>query len=717
MYPVKQIKIPVLRYSAVYQIPCMRNTHTSKITTNRFDKILIANRGEIACRVIRTAKRLGIRSVAVYSEADRNSMHVEQADEAYCIGPAPSSQSYLRQDKIISIAKKSKCQAIHPGYGFLSENAEFAELCQKENVTFIGPPAKAIKNMGIKSTSKNMMMEAGVPIIAGYHGDDQSNETLLLEARKIGFPLMIKAVRGGGGKGMRIVSKESEFSEALEAARTESEKAFGDSAVLLEQYVSDPRHIEVQVFADEYGHVVHMFERDCSVQRRHQKIIEEAPAPGISTNLRLDLGATAVRAAKAVGYVGAGTVEFIMDRNRNSFYFMEMNTRLQVEHPITEAITGLDLVEWQLLVAAGEELPLKQAQINYQGHAFEARIYAENPRKDFLPGAGKLWYMRIPDITDKTIRVETGVREKDQVSVHYDPMIAKLIVWGRNREEALAILRLKLNDYNIAGLDTNIEFIKDLCSHSDFRRGQVHTGFIEEHRRELLPKLHVPSEIAAQAALATILYEDTNSLRYSLATVDPFSPFATETGIRFNHPLMRTFSFDVCDDNIKVEVRYIEPEIYSMRINEIGPWRRVTGTLKKTENSLELCTEIDERIVRARIIKIVDKLHLFTKDREWQFNIPRTKFSHSLAQKSQLEQDPCKASSPIPGLVDKLFVSKGDVVKFGDALFVINAMKMEHIVRASTNGIVENVLCSIGDNVPKNKILIKLISENSKTAN
>ncbi|CAK9832079.1 Methylcrotonoyl-CoA carboxylase subunit alpha, mitochondrial, partial [Anthophora retusa] len=657
MYPVKQIKIPVLRYSAVYQIPCMRNTHTSKITTNRFDKILIANRGEIACRVIRTAKRLGIRSVAVYSEADRNSMHVEQADEAYCIGPAPSSQSYLRQDKIISIAKKSKCQAIHPGYGFLSENAEFAELCQKENVTFIGPPAKAIKNMGIKSTSKNMMMEAGVPIIAGYHGDDQSNETLLLEARKIGFPLMIKAVRGGGGKGMRIVSKESEFSEALEAARTESEKAFGDSAVLLEQYVSDPRHIEVQVFADEYGHVVHMFERDCSVQRRHQKIIEEAPAPGISTNLRLDLGATAVRAAKAVGYVGAGTVEFIMDRNRNSFYFMEMNTRLQVEHPITEAITGLDLVEWQLLVAAGEELPLKQAQINYQGHAFEARIYAENPRKDFLPGAGKLWYMRIPDITDKTIRVETGVREKDQVSVHYDPMIAKLIVWGRNREEALAILRLKLNDYNIAGLDTNIEFIKDLCSHSDFRRGQVHTGFIEEHRRELLPKLHVPSEIAAQAALATILYEDTNSLRYSLATVDPFSPFATETGIRFNHPLMRTFSFDVCDDNIKVE------------------------------------------------------------DREWQFNIPRTKFSHSLAQKSQLEQDPCKASSPIPGLVDKLFVSKGDVVKFGDALFVINAMKMEHIVRASTNGIVENVLCSIGDNVPKNKILIKLISENSKTAN
>ncbi|KOC70796.1 Methylcrotonoyl-CoA carboxylase subunit alpha, mitochondrial, partial [Habropoda laboriosa] len=640
--------------------PCIRNTHTSRMATSRFNKILIANRGEIACRVVRTAKRLGIRSVAVYSEVDRYSMHVEQADEAYCIGPAPSSQSYLRQDKIISVAKKSKCQAIHPGYGFLSENAEFAKLCHKENIIFIGPPASAIKNMGIKSTSKNMMMEAGVPIIAGYHGDDQSNKTLLFEAKKIGFPLMIKAVRGGGGKGMRIVLEESGFIEALEGARTESEKAFGDSTVLLEQYVNDPRHIEVQVFADEYGNIVHMFERDCSVQRRHQKIIEEAPAPGISTNLRSDLGATAVRAAKAVGYVGAGTVEFIMDRNRNSFYFMEMNTRLQVEHPITEAITGLDLVEWQLLVAAGEELPLKQTQISFEGHSFEARIYAENPRKDFLPGAGKLRYVRIPEITGETVRVETGVREKDHVSVHYDPMIAKLIVWGRDREEALAILRLKLNDYNIAGLDTNIEFIKDLCSHSNFRQGQVHTGFIEEHHRELFPKLHVPNEIAAQAALATILYEDTHSLRSSLATIDPFSPFATETGLRFNHPLTRTFAFNVSNvDDIKVE------------------------------------------------------------DREWQFNTPPTKFAHDLTN-SQVEKDPCKALSPIPGLVDKLFVSKGDVVKIGDALFVINAMKMEHIVRASTNGIVESVLCSIGDNVPKNKILIKLaesMSDNTKSAN
>ncbi|XP_003491471.1 methylcrotonoyl-CoA carboxylase subunit alpha, mitochondrial isoform X1 [Bombus impatiens] len=702
---IEKIQISISQCSTL--IPHSRNLHISKITTDRFNKILIANRGEIACRVTRTAKKLGVKTVAVYSDIDKDSLHVEQADEAYCIGPAPSSQSYLRQDKIISIAKKSKSQAIHPGYGFLSENAEFAELCQKENIVFVGPPADAIKNMGIKSTSKDMMIKAGIPVIAGYHGDNQSNETLLLEAKKIGFPLMIKAVCGGGGKGMRIVLKESQFIEALESAKTESKKAFGDSSILLEQYVRNPRHIEVQIFADKHGNVVHMFERDCSIQRRHQKIIEEAPAPGISINLRSDLGATAVRAAKAVGYVGAGTVEFIMDRDQNNFYFMEMNTRLQVEHPITEAITGLDLVEWQLRIAAGEELPLKQAQINFRGHAFEARIYAEEPRKDFLPGAGKLSYMRVPEIATEAIRIETGVREKDQVSVHYDPMIAKLIVWGKDRKEALAILRSKLNDYNIAGLSTNIEFIKDLCSHSNFLQGQVHTGFIEEHCRELFRELHVPSEVVAQAALASILYEDTHSLRSSLTTVDPFSPFATEIGLRLNHTLTRTLYFNVCDDDIEVEIRYIEPEVYSMRINQIGPWRRVTGTLKKKENTLELCTEIDETITRTKIIKIHNKLHLFTKDREWQFNIPPRKFLYNLT-KCQNKVDPCKALSPIPGSVEKVCVAKGDTVKIGDALLVINAMKMEHIIRASVNGLVEDVLCSIGDNVPKDKILVKL---------
>ncbi|XP_011050854.1 PREDICTED: methylcrotonoyl-CoA carboxylase subunit alpha, mitochondrial isoform X2 [Acromyrmex echinatior] len=513
-----------------------QNSHQSVSQINKINKILIANRGEIACRITKTAKKLGIKTVAVYSEADRNSMHVEQADEAYCIGPAQSSQSYLRKDKIISVVKQAKCQAVHPGYGFLSENTEFAQLCQKENIIFIGPPATAIRDMGIKNTSKAIMTKAGVPIIEGYHGDDQTNETLLVEARKIGFPLMIKAVRGGGGKGMRIAQKESDFVEALESARTESEKAFGDSAVLLEKYVTEPRHVEVQIFADKHGNAVFLFERDCSVQRRHQKVIEEAPAPGISQQLRQELGEAAVRAAKAVGYVGAGTVEFIMDRNNHSFHFMEMNTRLQVEHPITEAITGLDLVEWQLRVASGEKLPLKQEQITLNGHAFEARIYAENPRNGFLPGAGHLLYLKPPEATDN-VRVETGVRQNDEVSVHYDPMIAKLVVWGKDRSEALNVLISKLSEYNIAGLDTNIQFIKDLCKHSKFQSGEVHTGFIEENFEQLFPKLHISNKILIQGTLASILYEDIESLSTSLETKDPFTPFAVETGLRLNHVL------------------------------------------------------------------------------------------------------------------------------------------------------------------------------------
>ncbi|CAL1679728.1 unnamed protein product [Lasius platythorax] len=684
---------------------CARDSHRSASQFNRINKILIANRGEIACRITKTAKKLGVKTVAVYSDADRNSMHVEQADEAYCIGPAQSSQSYLRQDKIISVAKKAKCQAIHPGYGFLSENTEFAELCQRENIIFIGPPASAIRDMGIKNTSKIIMTKAGVPIIEGYHGEDQTNETLLTEARKIGFPVMIKAVRGGGGKGMRIVLKESDFIEALESARTESEKAFGDSAVLLEKYVAEPRHVEVQIFADKHGNAVYLFERDCSIQRRHQKVIEEAPAPGISQKLRQELGEAAVRAAKAVGYVGAGTVEFIMDRNNHSFHFMEMNTRLQVEHPVTEAITGLDLVEWQLKVANGEELPLKQEQITLNGHAFEARIYAENPRNGFLPGAGQLLFLKPPQTTDN-VRVETGVRQNDEVSVHYDPMIAKLVVWGKDRIEALNILRAKLNEYNIAGLDTNIEFLKDLCVHPKFQNGEVHTGFIEENFEQLFPKLCIPNQVLIQGALACILYEDVDSLSASLETKDPFSPFAVETGFRLNHILKHTFHFNIGNENNIVEVKYPEPDMYLMRINRLGPWRKVIGTLKKIDGASELFTEIDGIITKARTVKLNNKLHIFTKDREWQLIIPTPKFVTTLT--SRVEKNPYAALSPMPGLVEKIFVNKGDAVKKNDSLLVIVAMKMEYIIKASTNGIVKDVLCSIGDNVAKDKLLIQL---------
>ncbi|XP_043284670.1 methylcrotonoyl-CoA carboxylase subunit alpha, mitochondrial isoform X2 [Venturia canescens] len=670
---------------------------------NRIDKILITNRGEIACRISRTAKKLGVKTVAVYSEADKNSMHVELADEAYCIGPPPSSQSYLRQDKIIAVAKAAKCQAIHPGYGFLSENVEFAELCQKENITFVGPPASAIRDMGIKSTSKAIMAKAGVPIIEGYHGDDQTNKTLLEEAQRIGFPLMIKAVRGGGGKGMRIAMEKADFLEALESARTESLKAFGDSAVLLEKFIAEPRHVEVQIFADKHGNVVHLFERDCSVQRRHQKVIEEAPAPGIAQELRTKLGEAAVRAAKAVGYVGAGTVEFILDRKTHSFHFMEMNTRLQVEHPVTEEITGTDLVEWQLKVAAGETLPLKQEDIHLKGHAFEARIYAEDPRGGFLPGAGPLLHLT-PPRSGANIRVETGVRQGDEVSVHYDPMIAKLVVWGKDRNESLSMLRAQLSEYDIVGLETNIEFIKDLCDHPKFRAAQVHTGFIEENYSTLFPHLQPSDEILSQGALALLISEQTAVLASGKNEKNPSNPFNTIAGFRTNHELNRHFEFSFMDERFKVHVQYVKSGAYLIRVNNKEPAKLVTGSSTVRGDTMFLISEIDGKKQKSRIVSVGRELHIFTNERKWKLTRPEAEF----VRKQTLHADMSKggAVSPMPGVVDKIFVQPGDLVKKGDPLVVIIAMKMEHTMRASCDGKVMNVPCAIGDSVAKNKLLV-----------
>ncbi|XP_034936624.1 methylcrotonoyl-CoA carboxylase subunit alpha, mitochondrial isoform X2 [Chelonus insularis] len=666
--------------------------------------VLIANRGEIACRIVKTAKKLGVKTVAIYSDADRNSMHTDLADEAFYVGPSPSAQSYLKQHEIISIAKRTKCQAIHPGYGFLSENMEFAQLCQKEKLIFIGPPASAIRDMGIKSTSKTIMDKAGVPIIQGYHSNDQSNDVLLKEAIKIGFPIMIKAVRGGGGKGMRIVNEEKFFFEALESARTESQKAFGDSAVLLEKYVNNPRHVEVQIFADTHGNGVYMFERDCSVQRRHQKIIEEAPAPGLSSDVRRKLGEAAVRAAKAVGYVGAGTVEFIMDQKDQSFYFMEMNTRLQVEHPVTEAITGLDLVEWQLKVAAGEKLPLQQEDIHMNGHAFEARIYAENPRGGFLPGAGSLLHLNPPRASED-VRVETGVRQGDEVSVHYDPMIAKLVVWGQNRDEALRKLKSKLAEYDIAGVETNIEFLKDLCSHPKFQAGDVHTGFIDQWKDSLFPFLQVPSHVLCQGTLAMILWEDLKCLKAAIKTADPFNPFNTELGFRLNHYLQKRFSFHFYDQKYVVDVKYTEPDVYEMRVNDIGPWRKVTGTLTQGDNILELRSEVENNITKSRIVTMNDELYIFTTDRMWKLKLPKPEFLNKLDQWSDLKGSEV---SPLPGIVDKILVNPNDSVKKGDSLIVIVAMKMEHVIRASSDGTIEEILCKVGETVQKNRLLLKI---------
>ena len=482
-----------------------------------FTKILIANRGEIACRVIKTARRLGISTVAVYSEADATARHVTLADEAVEIGPAPVRDSYLRGDRIIAAAQRTGAAAIHPGYGFLSENAGFAADCTAAGLVFVGPGAAAIRAMGSKSAAKSLIENAGVAVVPGYHGDDQSDDLLRAEADRIGYPVLLKPSAGGGGKGMRVVREASQFDAALAAARREASASFGDVHMLIEKFVTQPRHIEVQVFADAHGNVLHLFERDCSVQRRHQKIIEEAPAPGLTEEQRLTMGQAAVDAAKAVGYLGAGTVEFLVDSG-GRFYFMEMNTRLQVEHPVTELVTGQDLVEWQLLVAAGEPLPLSQGDLVINGHAIEARLYAEDPDRDFLPATGHLLHLRYP-AAGQHVRIDTGVREGDLVSIHYDPLLAKLIVWDTDRASALRRLQTALRETRVIGVTTNLGFLTTVAAHEVFAAGGVDTGFIDRQRSDLVGGGGSPSERARVAA-------DVSG--------DPNSPWHGASGWRLN---------------------------------------------------------------------------------------------------------------------------------------------------------------------------------------
>ncbi|XP_049949138.1 methylcrotonoyl-CoA carboxylase subunit alpha, mitochondrial [Schistocerca serialis cubense] len=680
--------------------------HYSSGLNKHIEKILIANRGEIACRVMRTAKKLGIKTVAVYSDADAAALHVSMADDAYNIGPAPSQESYLRQDKIIQIAKSTGCQAIHPGYGFLSENTEFANLCQKSDIIFIGPPATAIRDMGIKSTSKSIMAAAGVPVVEGYHGNDQSLDKLQKEAERIGFPVMIKAVRGGGGKGMRIAFSPNEFESELESAKREAMKSFGDEAMLLEKFIQEPRHVEVQIFGDKHGNYVHLFERDCSVQRRHQKIIEEAPAPGISDMLRMELGAAAVRAAQAVGYVGAGTVEFILDRHNHSFHFMEMNTRLQVEHPITEMITDTDLVEWQIKVAGGEELPLKQDEIKLNGHAFEARIYAENPNNNFLPGAGPLLYLSTP-VPETDVRVETGVRQGDEVSVHYDPMIAKLVVWGKNRREALMKLRSQLSSYYIAGLDTNVNFLLDLSKHEAFIDGQVHTNFIEEHRNQLLTDQNtMPSdELILQAFLAQLLKEKELAVK---SVCNSNNPFATEVGFRLNHLLKRTEILSCPGiESVAADITYNRDKSYLIKIKGNEKEYTINGELTKSGDSFDLSCSIDGHVIKSHIFFCESDIYIFTKDGSQKFNIPLPKYMKELEEMSSGVSGSNAATAPMPGVIDKVWVSEGQTVEVGQPLMIIIAMKMEYSVRAPLAGKIEKVLFKQGDSVSKNAVLVK----------
>ncbi|KAG8516051.1 Methylcrotonoyl-CoA carboxylase subunit alpha, mitochondrial [Galemys pyrenaicus] len=684
-----------------------QRTRKYATTTGRnITKVLIANRGEIACRVMRTAKKMGVQSVAVYSEADKNSMHVDMADEAYSIGPAPSQQSYLSMEKIIQVARISAAQAIHPGYGFLSENMEFAELCKQEGIIFIGPPSSAIRDMGIKSTSKSIMAAAGVPVVEGYHGEDQSDQCLKGHAGRIGYPVMIKAVCGGGGKGMRIVRSENEFQEQLESARREAKKCFNDDAMLIEKFVDTPRHVEVQVFGDHHGNAVYLFERDCSVQRRHQKIIEEAPGPGIKPEVRKKLGEAAVKAAKAVNYVGAGTVEFIMDSQHN-FYFMEMNTRLQVEHPVTEMITGTDLVEWQLRIAAGEKIPLSQDEITLQGHAFEARIYAEDPDNNFMPGAGPLVHLSTP-AADLSTRIETGVRQGDEVSVHYDPMIAKLVVWAADRQAALTKLRYNLRQYHIVGLHTNIDFLLSLAGHPEFEAGNVHTNFIPQHQEELLPSRKATAkELLCQAALGLILKEKTMSDAFRIQTQDQYSPFAFSSGRRLNNCYTRNMTLRDGKNDVAIAVSYNRDGSYSMQIED--KTFQVLGDLYVEDNSTYLKCSVNGAASKTKLIILENTIYLFSMKGSVQIDIPVPKYL-SLAISEGTQGD---TIAPMTGTIEKVFVKAGDKVKAGDSLMVMIAMKMEHTIKAPKDGTIKKVFYQEGSQANRYAPLVQFEEEES----
>jgi 3-methylcrotonyl-CoA carboxylase alpha subunit len=669
-----------------------------------FDKILIANRGEIACRVIRTARRLAVRTVAVYSEADRQALHVELADEAYPIGPAPARESYLRIDRIIEAARRSGAQAIHPGYGFLSENAVFAEACAAAGLVFIGPPPAAIRAMGSKAAAKALMEKAGVPLVPGYHGAEQGEVHLAAAASRIGYPVLIKASAGGGGKGMRIVERAADFAAAFASAKREAASAFGDDTVLIEKYLTRPRHIEMQVFADSHGNCVHLFERDCSIQRRHQKVVEEAPAPGMDADRRRAMGEAAVAAARAVGYVGAGTVEMIAEGPH--FYFMEMNTRLQVEHPVTEMITGLDLVEWQLRVASGEPLPKHQDELAINGHAIETRIYAEDPSRDFLPATGVLRHLRAPAETG-TVRVDTGVREGDAVSIHYDPMIAKLVVWGEDRPTALRRLRAALASYEISGLATNLGFLSRLAVHPDYAAAEVDTGFIARHRDALIPQPEPAPPWAVAATVLTLLLDRNDAAREAAAqSQDRHSPWNRRDGWRLNGDTYQDLEFADGERRCAVRAHY-RRDGYRLDLSD-GPVeaqaeRAADGTLRLT---------LDGVVRQARILRRGDEFTVLDDGLAHRFF-----YIDRLAPPLEEELAGGQLVAPMAGRIIQVMASAGTAVRRGQALLVLEAMKMEHTITAPAAGIVESVAYRVGDLVEEGaELLILAPAEEGATA-
>ncbi|HCG6027270.1 TPA: acetyl-CoA carboxylase biotin carboxylase subunit [Vibrio parahaemolyticus] len=672
-----------------------------------FKRILIANRGEIACRIIKTAKSMAIETVAVYSEADRSSLHVKQADFAEFIGPAPASESYLDIDAIIGAAKKWQADAIHPGYGFLSENPKLAKACSENGIVFIGPSTSAIEAMGSKSQAKAIMSEANLPLVPGYHGTDNSVEHLLAEAEKIGYPVMLKATQGGGGKGMRVVNSAAEMPLAIDGAQREALSSFGDKQLLIEKCILQPRHVEVQVFADQHGHCVYLSDRDCSIQRRHQKVVEEAPAPGLSDELRKQMGEAAVQAAQAIDYVGAGTVEFLLD-SRGQFYFMEMNTRLQVEHPVTELITGVDLVEWQFKVAAGEHLPISQSEITHNGHSIELRIYAEDADNDFMPSTGRIDYLHEPtsdnDVRLAFVRVDSGVTQGDTISEYYDPMISKLIVWGQTRDIALKQLKQALTQYHVRGVTTNIGYLHSIVSQPAFAEIELDTGFLVTHQQGISEQQNVSDSIWLTLA-AVARWNDLTSKSGSSTLPSP-----TTQGFRLSVDNVYRFNFTDANANHQVRLHHSSQEYSSQQscTQHSEPFTIECGE----ERHQVILLESDNQF----IVDINDVRYTFNalnddqKTTVFYLGQQRT-FAHQPSFESPKgKDDELSPTAPLNGVISAVMVNKGDEVEAGDPLLVLEAMKMEYTITAPVAATVDEVFYQHGDQVQHGSILLHLIS-------
>ena len=665
-----------------------------------FAKILIANRGEIACRVIRTARKMGVRTVAVYSDADARALHVAMADEAVHIGASPVGESYLRGDRIVAAALATSAEAIHPGYGFLSENPDFVDEVVAAGLIFIGPSAASIRAMGLKDAAKRLMEKAGVPVVPGYHGEAQEIVLLASKAREIGYPVLIKARAGGGGKGMRRVDHPDDFSEALSGARREAKAAFGDDRVLVEKYVDKPRHIEVQVFGDNFGNAVHLYERDCSAQRRHQKVIEEAPAPGMTPALRKAMTDAAVKAAKAINYSGAGTIEFIVDASQglkaDRFWFMEMNTRLQVEHPVTEMVTGSDLVEWQLRVASGEKLPKTQSEISLAGHAFEARIYAEDAAKGFLPATGTLHHLKFPEAAAEgaTMRIETGVRAGDAISPFYDPMIAKLVVHGKDRQTALDALSTALSQTEIAGSTVNTAFLAALATDADFSAGDVDTGLIGRHQ-DMLTAVPTPSsETIAAAAFAA------SGARELPTSDDPWSSLA---GYAHFHTMARRTRLKFGDDDIVARVSVRSDGRYEVDLDRPGSAapHPPAGTFSPYGDGEKGAASSQH----PRLARWPGHITVFEGAVGYSFAVP-----NPLKRADEIAAGSGSLRAPMPGLVKLVRAATGDAVTKGQPLLILEAMKMEHTISASHDGVIAEIAAE-GAQVTDGTVLVRFAEE------